>query len=136
MISDAKLMRIHTNDANKIIYPELSYRITGACFEVQKELGRFCRERQCCDALEGKLQSVGVQYEREKVVDTEEVKGNRVDFIVENKILLEIKSLPFTTKTDYFQVQRYLKATGLKLAMLINFRSKYLKPKRIINNLV
>lgn len=135
MISDAKSTRIHANDA-KIIYPELSYIITGICFEVQREHGRFCRERQYCDALEKKLKERGVPYEREKTIEFQELKGNRVDFIVDGKILLEVKSIPYTTKVDYFQVQRYLAATNLKLAMIINFRSKYLKPKRIVNNLI
>jgi len=137
-MSDAKSMRIHANDT-KIIYPELSYLVTGLCFEVQKELGRFCRERQYCDVLEYKFKARGINYEREKVVvagEEGEFLGNRIDFVVDGKILLEIKSLPYTTKNDYFQVQRYLRATKLKLAMIINFRSKYLKPKRIINNLI
>lgn len=132
-------MRMHANDTNKIIYPELSYIVTGLCFEVQKDLGRFSRERQYCDVLEHKLKSRGISYEREKIItagDDEEIKGNRVDFIIDGKILLEAKSLPYTTKQDYFQAQRYLKATNLKLAMIVNFRSKYLKPKRIVNNLI
>ena len=130
-------MRIHANDANnKIIHAELSYTVTGLCFKVQRQLGRFCRERQYCDALEEKLKRSNIPYEREKSLDDAEARGNRADFIVDQKFLLEIKSLPYTTKADYFQVQRYLKASGIKLGMIINFRSKYLKPKRIINNLV
>ena len=127
-------MRNHTNVANNIIYPELSYLITGICFETQRELGRFCRQKQYCDFFETKLQDRNIRYEREKIINNEYIKGNRVDFIVDDKILLEMKSLPFITKNHYFQVQRYLTATNLKLAMLINFQSKYLKPKRIINN--
>lgn len=129
-------MRIHANDANKIIYPELSYTITGLFFETQRELGRFCRERQYCDILERKLKDRGIKYEREKVIENEQINGNRIDFIIEDKILLEIKSLPYITKMDYFQVQRYLRAANLKLAMIVNFRSRYLKPKRIVNNLI
>ena len=132
-------MRMHANEANKIIYPELSYTITGLCFETQNELGRFCKEKQYCDALEQKLKNKGIPHEREvTIVAGKEgaLRGNKVDFIIDNKILLEAKSVPYITKKDYFQVQRYLAATNLKLAMIINFRSRYLKPKRVVNNLI
>ncbi len=61
-------MRIHTNDTNKIIYPELSYKITGLCYKVQNELERFCREKQYSDALEIKLKQNNIKYEREKII--------------------------------------------------------------------
>ena len=56
-----------------------------------------------------------------------------VDFIVENKIILEFKAKDFITKEDYFQTKRYLVTLNLKLALLINFRQKRLAPKRILN---
>lgn len=135
-------MLIHTNDTKiimndakrEIIYPELSYKLNGLFFEIQKDLGRFCRERQYADALEEKLKQSNIEYEREKNIENISVKGNRADFIVDEKILVELKSIPFTTKLDYFQVMRYLKASNLRLGMIVNFQSRYLKPKRIINN--
>lgn len=123
-------------EERKVLYPELSYTITGFCFEVQKELGRFCRERQYCDALEKKLRDRNISYEREKTIENENVQGNRIDFLVENAIILEAKSVPYLTKEDYFQTQRYLQAANKKLALVVNFRSRYLKPKRIINPLL
>lgn len=133
-------MRIHANDANKIIYSDLSYVLNGLFFEAQRILGRFCRERQYADFVEEKLKLLEINYKREKIipvnVDGVTIKNNRVDFIIEDKILLEFKFIPFITKTDYFQVQRYLFATKLKLGVIINFRSCFLKPKRIINNAV
>lgn len=134
-----QIMRMHTNYANgdvKIIHSKLSYMVTGLCFKVQSDLGRFCRERQYGDALEKYLKVSNVEYKREAVLDNKLIHGNRADFIIDNKILLELKVIPFITKEDYFQVQRYLKNTELKLGLIVNFRSKYLKPKRIINNLI
>lgn len=125
---------MNSDTNNKIIYSELSYKLNGIFFEIQRELGRFCRERQYSDILEEKFKKNNIKYEREKIIDNSIIKGNRVDFIVGNKILLEIKSIPFITKEEYFQAMRYLKASNLKLGMIVNFRSKYLKPKRIINN--
>lgn len=114
----------------EILYPELSYKITGLCFQVQEELGRFAKEKQFCDRLELKFKENGISYRREAVlVGT----GNRVDFIADDKILLEIKAKPFIAKEEYYQTQRYLKILNLRLGLLINFQSKFLKPQRVIN---
>lgn len=46
--------------------------------------------------------------------------------------MLEFKAKRILTKEDYYQTQRYLQQTGYKLAILVNFRGKYIKPKRIV----
>jgi len=117
------------NHKNKIVYPELSYTITGVCFKVHNTLGRFSREKQYGDALEELLKDEKIQYQRECVVGNT---GNRVDFVVEDKIVLELKAKDTITREDYYQIQRYLQAMEMKLGLLINFRSKYLKPTRVI----
>ena len=114
-----------------ILYPELSYKITGLCLEVKKDLGRFAKEKQFCDRLEIKLKENGIKYQREF---TASGTGNRSDFIIEDLILLEIKAKPFIDKEDYFQVQRYLKVLDLKLGLLVNFQSIFLKPQKVINH--
>ncbi len=114
---------------DRLIYPELSYAITGGCFEIHNELGRYCREKQYCDAIESKLKMAGVQYEREFKINST---GNTADFLINQKIILEIKAKPLISKEDYFQVQRYLQASNIRLALLINFRNRYLKPIRIV----
>lgn len=58
--------------------------------------------------------------------------GNILDFVVENKIALEIKAKRIITKEDYYQMQRYLQESNLKLGFLVNFRNRYIKPARII----
>src|SRR3989344_879046 len=60
-------------------------------------------------------------------------KSNFVDFIIEDKIVLELKAKPFTDKEDYYQLRRYLHNAKVKLGLLVNFRDRYLKPKRILN---
>lgn len=133
------MTREFTNRTMKkdLLYPELSYKITGVLFKVHNKLGRFCREKQYCDLLESELKEADLIFGREKILPmnciNEEDKSNKVDFCIENKILLEIKSKKFITKEDYFQTKRYLKASNFKLGLIVNFRSTYLKPKRVIN---
>ena len=123
---------------DKLLYKELTYKVRGVLFETHNELGRMLNERQYADAIEQKLIEKQIKYKREKVLDkrfTGEKSGrNRVDFIVEDKFVLEIKSVSFLSKDDYFQCQRYLSSTGLDLALLVNFRTKFLSIKRILNH--
>jgi len=119
----------YTNKNNKLIYPELSYLITGMCFEVHNKLGRYAREKQYGDLLEEKLKEIKIPYKREfKIGKT----GNTIDFLIDNKIILELKAKSFILKEDYYQTQRYLQILNIKLALLANFRNRYLKPIRII----
>lgn len=125
-----------TNEDGKILHKELSYQIIGLCFKVHTKLGQFCRERQYGDELEFLCKQSGLEYLREanlQVLVPDSPKGNNADFIIAGKILLELKAKPIITKEDYYQVQRYLQAAHLELGILINFRAKYLYPKRILN---
>ena len=116
-------------DKTKLIYPELSYEITGILFEVHNELGRYSREKQYCDLLEATLKQKNKTYKRELTVGNT---GNRTDFTINDQIVIECKAKEIVTKEDYYQLQRYLQATGYKLGLLVNFRSRYLKPIRVI----
>ena len=66
--------------------------------------------------------------------DGEQGRRNIVDFLIEDKILLELKAKRIISKEDYYQVRRYLESLNLKLGLLVNFRDRYLKPKRILNS--
>jgi len=123
---------------SKLIYPDLSYKLTGILFTTHNELGRFCNEQQYGDAIENYFKKFNLKYEREKNLPASfegEIKGrNKVDFLIENKIVIEIKVKRILTKEDYYQLKRYLIALNKKLGLLVNFREKYLKPKRILNS--
>lgn len=119
-----------TNHKVALIFPELSYNIAGIGFKAQNTLGRFAKEKQYCDLLEKLFQEKGLKCVREFTLSET---GNRVDFIVEDLILLEIKAKPFLTKDNFDQVKRYLTLLDLELGLLINFQSKYLKVERVIN---
>lgn len=128
------------NDFSKLIYPELSYKINGVLFSVHNTLGRFCNEKQYADAVEGHLKRLNMNYEREKALsssfDNEFEGRNKIDFLVENKIILELKAKRILTREDYYQVKRYLSVTYKKLGIIVNFRKKYIEPRRILNSLV
>jgi GxxExxY protein len=123
---------------DKIIYKDVSYKIIGLCFKVHDILGRFGKEKQYCDILEEFFKSDGVQYEREKdlsmLLGESKIGGNRVDFIIEGKILFDAKAKNYITKEDYRQMKRYLAVTGFKLCIVVNFRDISIKPKRILNS--
>ena len=113
----------------KLLHPELSYQIVGICFDVHNELGRFAREKQYGNSIEIRLKESKLNFNRE-LRNSES--GNIFDFIIEDKIILELKSKDLVTKLDYFQLQRYLHSSGVELGILVNFRNKYLRPKRIL----
>lgn len=117
----------------EVLYPELSYVVNGICFEVHNKLGRFCKEKQYADEFEFILKKNGLDYKREFTIMAENrPSGNKVDFIIQDKILIEIKAKKFVTKEDYYQTKRYLEALNMKLGLIVNFRDTYIKPKRIL----
>ncbi len=119
-----------------LIYPELSYQIVGCCFATHNALGRFSRERQYADYLENELKNKNIPFKREYEIqlDTLNITSrNRVDFIIDDKIILELKAKRVVEKEDYYQIQRYLQSAGFQLGFIINFRNTYLKPQRVIN---
>lgn len=117
----------------QILYSQLSYELTGICFKIHNTLGRFCSERQYADALEELLKEKKIPYQREFELNTNTIQGNRVDFFIDHKIIVDLKAKKFITKEDYYQMQRYLQCSNLELGLIINFRNTYLKPKRVLN---
>lgn len=124
----------------KLIYSDLTYQINGILFDVHNNLGRYCNEKQYCDSIESNLKKSTITFEREKYLppsfEGEKQIRNKVDFLIENKVILEIKAKRLITKEDYYQIKRYLQALKIKLGILVNFRSKFLHPKRILNSAV
>ena len=134
--SATPMSRMHPNIPNKkegIVEKELSYMLGGVFFEIHNELGRFCRERQYSDMLEKRLEEKNIHFVRELPIEIAGRKSNFADFVVSNKVLIEVKAKDFIGKEEYFQVMRYLEATDLELGLIVNFRNKYLKPQRVLN---
>jgi GxxExxY protein len=131
-----KLNERISND-EKLVLKDLSYKLMHILFDVHNKLGASFKEEQYKNAIADYLNKLGLKFEREKEISADFkgliIKGLRVDFIIENKIILEVKSKPLLTKEDLRQVLRYLKSLNLPLAILVNFKKKKLEYKRIIN---
>lgn len=121
--------------SDSLLYPELSYLVCGLCFKVHNELGRYRSEKQYADALEALFKDEKINYLRETFLPpsfTGEGKRNKPDFLVEDKIILDLKAKNLVNKEDFFQMKRYLDSTGKELGLIVNFRQLYLRPKRVI----
>ena len=120
-----------------ILYPELSYKLYNLFFKTHNELGRFRNEKQYCDYFEYLLRENKLGYVREFELlisfNGEKKRRNIVDFIIEDKIIIDFKTKTIITKEDYFQMQRYLISAGKELGIIVNFRQKSIKPKRVLN---
>ncbi|KKT74557.1 MAG: hypothetical protein UW71_C0019G0002 [Parcubacteria group bacterium GW2011_GWB1_44_7] len=120
-----------------LLYPKLSYVLNGIFFKAHNDLGRFRNEKQYADAIERLLQDKKIEYVREyhlsKSFDGEAKNRNIVDFLVESKIILEIKAKTMVSREDYYQLRRYLSSTNCELGIIVNFRRRQLVPKRVLN---
>ena len=120
------------------IYKEESYNIRGAMMAVHRELGSGFLERVYQDALEYEFRERGIPYEREKLIQVM-YKGKplgepyRADFVCYGKIIVELKAVKTLEDTHYAQVLNYLKATKMKLGILVNFHDTFVVPKRVVN---
>ena len=116
-----------------IIYKELSYKICGLCFETHNALGRYRNEQSYTDYIEQSLIKAGLKYSRELALPTsfngEKDRRHIPDFVIEDKIIVDLKAKRMITKDDYFQMKRYLISSGKRLGIIVNFRQQYLSPK-------
>ncbi len=125
-----KTTEFKKNNQIEFFHGDLTYKINGVLIEVYKELGRYAREKQYGDLIEKKFNSIKINFHRELVIGDS---GNVADFIIEDKIILELKTVPFLIKEHFNQIKRYLHQTNFKLGILINFHTNYIVPKRVLN---
>jgi GxxExxY protein len=121
----------------EILYKEECFRIIGACMEVHKTLGSGFLEAVYQEALIIEMQEQDIPFEKEKILKIlyKEKQLDKVyvaDFICFDSIILELKALSTLTPQNEAQVLNYLKATGIKLGLLINFGEPSLKYKRLL----
>ncbi|NNU34784.1 GxxExxY protein [Mucilaginibacter sp. S1162] len=120
-----------------ILFKEESYKIIGACFEVHNFLGHGFKEVVYKDALEMELTKLNIPFTREKpftiLYKEQKLKHYFIaDFIVYDTIILEIKIGNYIGDPYIKQTLNYLKASGLRLGMVINFGLPSLEFQRVI----
>lgn len=122
---------------SKVIYPELSYEIVGIVFDIFNQLGYGYQEKYYQKA-------VNLRFKKHNLTFKEQVKVNLnfdnisigryfIDFVIDDKIVLELKVGNKLFKRDYDQVKAYLKTTSLKLGILVLFSKVGVTYKRVLN---
>jgi GxxExxY protein len=119
-----------------LLYPEITYRVRAGLWQVHRILGPGFREETYKKAAILELRSRGVKVETEKLYDILyqgiRVDGFRLDLVVEEKVVLELKATDDLTKLHESQLISYLRASGLRVGLLVNFGQTSLQIHRRI----
>jgi len=116
----------------------LSNRIIGIAIDIHKKLGPGFQEKIYEGALFTEFKKSGIGYEKQKVVRVDyegQALGNqRIDLLVDDEIILEIKACTKIIPIHRDQVISYLKSTNKKLGLILNFGRSRLEIKRVVHN--
>lgn len=120
-----------------LLYPELSYLIIGCAFDVYNSIGSGYHEKYYQRALIQAFTEKGIIFQTERGFPLrykgEIIGKKRLDFIVDNKVVVELKKGNTFSKSHIDQILEYLRIHHLKLGILINFGSQGVLYKRIVN---
>lgn len=122
----------------ELLFKELSYKLQGCFMDVRKNFGPGHKEIIYQNALIEEFESKRITFEKEKNIKiyspkTGKVLGNyRADFLIDNKIIVELKAVDLIPKNFIDQIYSYLKNSEYELGYFVNFKSPQLYIKRII----
>jgi GxxExxY protein len=126
---------MNTNQT-KILHQELAYQIVGLAMQVHTRLGNGFLEKVYENALMVLLNRAGIDAVQQAPItvlfDGESIGTYYADILVENKIILELKTVSEISDSHKAQALNYLKATGLNLAMVFNFANPRLEYQRVV----
>jgi len=132
---------INRRDAETQSFNELTERVIGACIEIHRALGPGLLESAYEECLCFELSQARIQFERQKPLPVHYKGvnldcGYRLDLVVEQKVIIELKAVENLMPIHEAQLLTYLKLSGITLGLLINFNVAMLKQgiKRIVNN--
>ena len=118
-------------------FEDLSKKIIGAAIEVHRILGSGFLENIYEEALKLELTKCGLHFDSQKEIKIEylgvQIGVHRIDMIVENEIIVELKAVKELSDIHLAQLLSYLKAANLKVGLLLNFSKPTLEIKRIVN---
>jgi GxxExxY protein len=122
---------------------EISYKVRGIVFEIHKKLGPGLFESVYEEIMYLEIQKAGMKVEKQVplpvIWDNLRLdRGYRIDLLIENKVIIEIKSIENIAPVHYKQLATYVKLSGLKLGLLVNFFENDIKNgiKRYINGIL
>jgi len=122
---------------NKILYPDLSYKVMEVMFEVHNQLGPGLTEEIYERAVIVELMARKIPFEQQKIIKVlykgQPIGSYRLDLVIDNKIILEFKAVSALNDLHKQQLLAYLKASNLRLGILINFGTKRVEYVRIAN---
>jgi ATP-dependent DNA helicase RecG len=121
-------MHVPEVSQDPLLYRDLTYRIREAIYAITKELGTGHKESVYQHALESEFAKRNLAYEKQvniPILYNKKVVGTYIpDFVIESKVVLELKSLPFIGDQPRKQLWQYLKGSSYRLGLLVNFGSK------------
>ncbi len=124
-------------DSSKVLYPDLSYQIMKFVFEVHNQLGPGFTEDIYERALMVEFERNGIPFKSQHCIDVyykgENLGVFRIDLVVDDKIILELKAVKELTELFRQQLLSYLRASGLHLGILINFGGAKIQHVRIVS---
>lgn len=120
-----------------VLYPDMSYRVMEAVFEVHNQIGPGFSEEIYERSLVAELDARGIPYKTQESIAVfykgNEVGRYRLDLVIDGKIILELKAVASLNDLFKQQLTSYLKATGLRLGNLINFGTRRVEYLKIAN---
>jgi len=127
-----------TASFKELLHKELSYKVQGCFYDIRNEYGPGQKEIVYSNLLAEKLVFKEISFKREQSIkiyssDTGKVVGTyKPDFVVDNKLIVEVKSSMLTTKIDEKQLYYYLRNSRYEVGYLVNFSTPHLHIKRIV----
>lgn len=120
-----------------LLYKELSYKINGLLFKVDNLIGYGQVEKTYCNALEELLKTDLIPYKRELShtikINDKTVSRQYFDFLIDEKIVLEVKTGSYMSRSVIPQLFQYLKTSGLELGLIARFTKTGVQIKRVLN---
>ncbi len=123
---------------NKLLEEELTYKIRGCIFNVSNKYGRGLKEKIYQKVLAEELLKAGIKFVEQKRINIYSLEtGKHIgvyipDFVINDKIIIEIKATAFTTRQDIEQQRSYLRVSIYEIAYLVNFSTPKLEIHRSI----
>jgi len=123
-------------DINRYPHSDITEKVIGCAIEVHKTMGPGFKESAYENALIHEFAGLGLKYERQKPVDIPykgaKVGSHKLDLLVEGKVIVELKAVRDFNIEDKKRLLSYLKATNMKVGLLINFARSTIQVKRLI----